>query len=367
MTERNWNIHQGLLYGTLLLLAFGLVMGFNASLQVSQAKFKSPHYLFYKQMVFAALGIVLLFFVIQVPMRILRNKWVIGGLLAATFVMLAAVFAGPAIKGSQRWIHLAGLSFQPSELAKIIAVVFLAGYLSRHGDLRERPLKHLLRMGLVLGPMLFLIIREPDLGNTVMISGVTLLMWFFAGLPWRYILGAGALAAVVLAAAIAASPYMQKRLQTYLDPSAEEHSLGRNYQINQSLIAVAHSGFWGLGLGQSSQKLFFLPEPHNDFIYAVLAEELGFLGCAVLAALFLYIFVQGIRVSLKNPDHFSRWLGVGLVSMVIVHALINTSMVIALGPTKGIPLPFISMGGTVLLMNLVAMGLVINISREEPA
>ncbi len=365
--ERNWNIHRGLLYGTLLLLAFGLVMVFNASLQVSQARFQSSHYLFNKQLVFAVVGILALFFAIQFPVRILRNAWVVAGFQLITLLLLIMVFFRGAVNGTHRWISFAGVSFQPSEMAKISTVVFLAWYLSRVKDLKENTLKHVVLMMCMIGPTVLLVIKEPDLGNTVMICMMTLLLWYFAGIPWRHLIVTFLVAAVLAGLVIAASPYMQSRIKTFMDPTSEAHSLGRNYQINQSLIAVAHSGFWGLGLGQSSQKLFFLPEPHTDFIYAVLAEELGFLGCLLLAGLFMYLLVQGVRVSLRNPDRFSRWLGVGLVSMIMVHALINTSMVTALGPTKGIPLPFISMGGSALLMNLLAMGLVINISREEAA
>ena len=160
------------------------------------------------------------------------------------------------------------------------------------------------------------------------------------------------------------SPYKLQRILVFLDPSSDP--LGGGYQIRQSLIAIGHSGFWGTGLGQSTQKLFFLPEPHTDFIFALVAEELGFLGCAFIAALFVYLFLRGVKISANAPSLFNRWLGAGLVSMLMIQTLINTSMVVNLGPTKGIPLPFVSMGGTSLVMSLLSMGILINISREVP-
>ena len=165
----------------------------------------------------------------------------------------------------------------------------------------------------------------------------------------------------ILVAVILSSPYQFQRVITFLNPQADPQ--GKGYHIIQSLIAIAHSGFWGLGLGQSVQKMYFLPEPHTDFIFAVVAEELGFIGCAVIIFAFLYLFFRGIMAS-RHPDPFFRWLGTGIICQILFQTIINTSMVANMGPTKGIPLPFISMGGSSLLLSLTMLGIVLNLSRE---
>lgn len=364
LMKRDWNVHRGLLYGTLLLVVFGLVMVFSTSVQISQAKFGSPHYLFYKQLAYAAVGLFMLFSVIQIPLSAIRNAWTVGALVGLTVVALAWVFLQSPINGTHRWIHLAGVSFQPSEFAKIAVIVFLAWYISLKGEIREKPTGHIVRSGSVAALAIGLIVVEPDLGNAFIIGLVTCLIWFLAGVPIRHLFVTCVFSGMLMALVIACWPYMQKRMIVFLFPSSAAHALGREYQITQSLIAVGHSGFWGTGLGGSTQKLFFLPEPHTDFIYSVMAEELGFLGSVLLGGLFVYLFYQGIRISSRCQNAFGRWLGTGLVSLLMIESLINASMVLAIGPTKGIPLPFISMGGTSLVVNLLSMGLVINVSRE---
>jgi cell division protein FtsW len=285
-------------------------------------------------------------------------------MIALTFGLLLLVFTQSPINGTRRWIHMAGVSFQPSELAKLTTIIFLAWYCTRFPDLSDKPWRHLLRVGLVVGPMMVLIIREPDLGNAVMLLGITVIMLFFAGFPLKQMVALGLVSVPAVTSVILLSPYMLERLQTFANAAADP--LGKGYQIKQSLIAIGHSGFLGLGLGESTQKLFFLPEPHTDFIYAVVAEEAGFLGCAILAVLFGYLFIRGLKISLKSPGTFTQLLGAGAICLILLEMLINTSMVVHMLPTKGIPLPFISMGGTSLVISLLAVGLVLNISREVP-
>lgn len=364
MTLQDWNIDRGLLYGTLVLVAFGLVMVLNASSPISMLRFHSPHFLFYRQMLWTLAGIAALFAAIQFPLRILRHGWVYAVLLPLTCLLLAVVFTQDPINGTYRWIHAYRISFQPSELAKIVTILFISWYLARIDDLRQRPLLHLARIMALMLPMLFLILREPDMGSVVILLLLVALYLFLAGFPLRLLLTGAAILIPTGIALIWASGYQRQRILTFLDPSADPQ--GSGYHILQSLIALGHSGFWGLGLGQSTQKLFFLPEPHTDFIYAVVAEELGFLGCAFISGLFLFLFIRGLGIAYNSPVPFNRWLGTGIISLIMVQALINTSMVVNLGPTKGIPLPFISMGGSSLVMNMIMMGLLINISREVP-
>ena len=246
-------------------------MIFNSSIPISLDRFHKPHFLFYRQLLWTAGGLVLFAVATQFPLRLLKKRGIIITIILFTYGLLAATFTQTPINGTYRWIHAGGFSFQPSELAKLVTIIFLAWYFSRYPDLKDHPWRHLFRIVLVIAPMMALIIKEPDLGNALMIFGITVILLFFAGLPIKHMLFMGSVSVAVIIAAVLMSPYMMQRLITFLDPSADP--LGKGYQINQSLIAVGHSGFWGLGLGQSTQKLFFLPEPHTDFIYAVVAER----------------------------------------------------------------------------------------------
>jgi cell division protein FtsW len=353
-----------LLFATFFMVAFGLVMIFNASLPISLGKFKNPHFLFYRQLLWTGIGLFLFFIATQVPLRILKSKEVMIGLLILTYVLLALVFTQSPINGTRRWIHMAGVSLQPSELAKLTVILFLAWYVNRFGDLSVKPVRHLLCIVAVIGPMALLILREPDLGNTVILLSIAAILMFFGGFPVRYITVLGVVTIPILVTAVLMSSYMMDRINTFLDAGADP--LGRGYHIKQSLIAVGHTGFWGAGLGQSTQKLFFLPEPHTDFIFAVVAEEMGFIGCMLLVLLFGYLFMRGMKISLRSKSSFTQCLGAGAVTLLVIQALINISMVVHLMPTKGIPLPFISMGGTSLIASLLSVGLVLNISREVP-
>jgi cell division protein FtsW len=358
-------IDRTLLFSTLGLVAIGLVMVFNASIPISQAKFQSDHFLFYRQLVWAVAGLAVFLAAIHLPLRFLERGGAIGAVLVLTYLLLAAVFTQTPINGTRRWLHAFGVSFQPSELAKLATILFLSWYLARSGDIREHPWRHLIRVLAVIAPMLGLIVLEPDLGSVVMILAFTVILLFLADFPVRHLACLAAAAVPAIVGIILISPYQLNRIKTFLDPMTDPQ--GKGYQVQQSLIAMGHSGFWGLGPGESTQKLFFLPEPHTDFIYAVVGEELGFLGCALITGLFTYLFYRGLKVSFRSPSTFQCWLGIGLITLITLPALINTGMVVALGPTKGIPLPFVSMGGTSLVMNLLAMALVINISREVSA
>lgn len=362
MIRGDWNIDRGLLFGTLILAALGLVMVFNASIPASEARFHSAHFLFYRQLIWVLLGVLTLFAAIQIPAPVLNRSWVVWGLVSLTYAMLVGVFFLPKINGTHRWLHLFGQSFQPSEFAKLTTLIFLSWYLSRHDNVARRPIFHLGRVSLVILPMALLILAEPDLGNTSILVMILVLFLFFSGFPLRWLVAGGGIALCGLVGALLFKSYQISRITTFLDPEKDPSKHG--YQILQSLIAVGHSGFWGLGIGQSTQKLFFLPEPHTDFVYAVLSEELGVPGCLALALLTGYLFYRGIKVSHNSSVVFCRWLGMGLITLLLVQTLINNTMVLGMMPTKGIPLPFISMGGTSLVMNFLSMGLVISISRE---
>ena len=251
---------------------------------------------------------------------------------------------------------------QPSELAKLALILFTAALLERRMHRVNDVRYALLPIALVSGAMVLLVLLEPDFGTAVSMLIVVALMVFAAGLDWRYFAVAAGAAIPALAAIAIAEPYRMRRLTTFLNPEADP--LNQGFQILQSLIAVGTGGVTGAGLMQGVQKLFYLPEPHTDFIYAVIGEEVGLLGTTLVLVAFIVITWRGLRVALRSPDPFASFLAMGLTAMIAVQAFINISVVLALMPTKGIPLPFVSAGGSSLLINLVGMGILLNLSQH---
>jgi len=292
---------------------------------------------------------------------------VVGLLLILSAGSLLLVFTQPRINAAHRWLRYGSfISFQPSEIAKLVFLVFMAAFLHKYGDEINQPVKRLLPCLLVLGLFGGLIAAEPDLGQAVTLALIVIVILFVAGISWKSLAGMALLSAPAVCLAIVSMPYRGERIKAFLNPFHDP--LGTGWQISQSLTAVGSGGPWGLGLGASRQKLFFLPEAHSDFIFAVIGEELGLMGAGFVALAFLLFFYRGIKIALRAPDRFGFYLGLGITLMVAIQAFINISMVLAMIPTKGIALPFISQGGSSLLLNLVATGLLLNIAHyaEEP-
>ena len=344
-----------------LLMFFGMVMVYSASAAVAKESALGLNSLLVKQAVAAGLGLTLMIWLMYLDYRVLRRPAVIYALLGGVLFLLIAVLFMPELNNTRRWFHFAGISLQPSELAKLALIPFLAYLIEkRQGEIN--------RASFLLPAMLFtallgaLILLEPDMGTAVLLGTTAFLMIFLAGLSWRYIAPALALVPPLLLALVWMAPYRRERLFIFLDP--EKDPLGSGFQALQSLIAVGSGGVFGLGAGQSVQKLYFLPHPESDFIFSIIAEELGMLGALAVVAAFAVLAWRGILAGLRAPDVFGRYLGWGITGVLVIQALINVSVVVALFPTKGIPLPFISYGGSSLVVTLCACGVLLNVSQH---
>ncbi|HVT61314.1 MAG TPA: putative lipid II flippase FtsW [Thermoanaerobaculia bacterium] len=344
-----------------LLIFFGLVMVYSASAALARDRSLSVNPFLVKQAMATGLGLALMVWLMHFDYRRLRSPVVAYGLLCAALLLLVAVLFEPQLNGTRRWFFVGGLSLQPSELAKLALIPFLAYQIDkRQGQVQD--LRLLLPLVLATGLVAGLILLEPDMGTAVLLAATALLMVFLAGLPWHYVAGALAVLPPLLWVLVMAEPYRRSRFFTFLDP--EKDPLGGGFQALQSLIAVGSGGLLGLGPGKSVQKLFFLPHPESDFIYSIVAEELGMAGAIGLLLAFAVFAWRGLRAGAKAPDLFGRYLGWGFTGVVALQALINISVTVALLPTKGIPLPFISYGGSSLVVTLCACGVLLNVSQH---
>jgi cell division protein FtsW len=347
---------------TLLLVCTSVVMVYSASAFIAMENRGDPYLYLFKQGTWALLGLVLVPVMMRIDYRTYRQPVVIWTGLAIVAVALVAVLFGHSRNGANRWLLFGPLGVQPSELAKVVVIVFIAALLERRMDRIDDPAYALLPIGIVLASVVALILREPDLGTSVSIVVIAAVMIFAAGIDYRYVAGVCLAAVPALYVLLAFSEYRWRRVTAFLNPWADP--LGDGFQMIQSMIAVGTGGIFGRGLMGGVQKLFYLPEPHNDFIYAVIAEELGFIGATVILACFCVITWRGLRTALRAPDRFGAFLALGLTTMVAFQAFFNVSVVLGLLPTKGIPLPFVSYGGSSLLINLLGMGILLNVSQH---
>jgi cell division protein FtsW len=354
-----------LFVATMLLVAASVVMVFSASAVQADARYNMSYLFLSKQLAWAVIGTTLMLAAMRVDYHVYQRMTLIWPLLGLTVVLLVSVFFFGARNGTQRWITLSHFSLQPSELAKLAVILFTASLLDRRMH-RVNDFSFVLApIGIVTGVLAGLILKEPDFGTAAVLVGIVTMMLFAAGLTYRYVFGA-ALVLVPSAVVIAvSSEYRLQRIKTFLDPW--EDPLGQGFQIIHSLYAVATGGVFGKGLMAGVEKLYYLPEPHTDFIYAVIGEELGLVGTTVVLAAFAVIAWRGLRASLLAPDRFGSLLALGITMMVVLQALVNISVVTKLLPTKGIPLPFVSAGGSSLLISMVAMGILLNISQHSSA
>ena len=347
------------------LALFGTLMVYSASAMISQQETQGATQFsyFYKQLTFTVLGIAAMYLVSRFDYRKLNSDYVAYGFLAVTTVLLLAVFVFPEINGARRWIRFGGFSFQPSELAKISLPIFLAYFLTKNEakvtDLRSTVIKCI---G-VLALLVALIFQEPDLGTAIVLCAVFATVYFAAGANVLHIAAmAGAMVALAVIA-IALAPWRMLRVFAFLDPYAHADDAG--FQVVQSLYAIGSGGIFGQGYAMSQQKLFYLPYPYSDFIFSVVGEELGLVGTLAIVLAFGLLLWRGSRTALTAPDRFGMLLGIGLITGIIVQALFNISVVISIVPAKGIPLPFISYGGTSVLMTLISVGILLSISERS--
>jgi len=363
---RNLQPDRQLFGVTLAMCLIGAVMVFSASAVTAREEYGNGYVFLIRQLLYIGLGIGGMFWLMNTDYRKLRQPRVIFPGLGLTLILLIAVFFLDRTHATHRWIRVGPLSFQPSELAKLVVIFYLAWFLEIRRAPRgvgvNDPLHTLLpTLGTVL-VIVALILAEPDMGTACMIAFIAAMMLFVAGISLRYIsfTGLGAIPAIYLL--IVRVPYRLERVQAFFSPGTDPQ--GRGFQLLQSLIAIGSGGFTGVGLMESRQKLFYLPEAHTDFIFAVICEEFGFIGAAVVLTLFAAYGWRGFVAAMKAPDDFGRFLGIGITTMVVGQAFINLSVVLGLMPTKGIPLPFISYGGSSLLGMLLATGVLLNISQH---
>ncbi|HEY3128084.1 MAG TPA: putative lipid II flippase FtsW [Acidobacteriota bacterium] len=360
--QRSCSSDKVLLWISISLLFFGLAMGYSASMVMAREEHGSSSYFFIKQAIFAAGALLLMFAAMKIDYRKLNSARFLFPALAVALVALISVFYFTAVNGACRWIRIGAVSLQPSEFVKVLLIIFVSFYLSRRQDVINNWLKGLLPCWAVIALFCGAILKEPDLGTTTFILISTAILLCVAGLRFRYLLLALITAIPVMYLLVFRVAYRRNRILAFLNPF--ENPLGIGYQIRQSLITVGSGGFWGAGLANGKQKLFFLPMPHTDFIYAVIGEELGLWGCALVLLLFLLFFWRGLRIALRTRDPFGQYMALGLTNLVVVQALINVSVVLSLMPNKGLPLPFISMGGSSLMATLLCVGLLLNISSH---
>lgn len=347
---------------TLALVLISVVMVYSASAVMADVRFQQSTIFFSKQVMWALLGSVFMLGAMHIDYRRYRNHYLMWTLLGLVVVLLIAVLFSRPVNGTRRWFAVAGFGIQPSELAKLAAILFAAMMLDRRAD-RINDIRHtLLPIIGVVGLLASLIVIEPDFGTSVSIVAVVGSMVFAAGLSWRYMGTMLLVGLPTLYLILMQADYRRRRLTTFLDPWADPR--GDGFQIIQSLLAVGTGGVTGKGLMQSTQKFFYLPEPHTDFIFAVISEETGLIGAVVVLTCFGVLAWRGLRVSARIQDPFGSYLALGLTMMLVLQAFVNMSVVLGLAPTKGIPLPLVSSGGSSLLINLVGVGVLLNISQH---
>jgi cell division protein FtsW len=351
-----------LFIATLLLVALGIVMVYSASAPVALERYGRASRFLVTQGMWAVLGIAVLTVVMRIDYRYYREPMFIWTCLAIVAIALVCVYFRAPVNGARRWFGIGGIGVQPSELAKPIAIVFIAAILERRMHRIDDITYSLLPIAIVVLGLVALILPEPDFGTSMAILMIAAVMIFAAGLNWRYIAGLALVALPAIYIVVMGSAYRRRRTLAFLNPW--DDPLGDGFQIIQSLIAIGTGGVWGKGLMNGVQKLFYLPEPHTDFIYSVISEELGLIGATSVVICFCVVTWRGMRVALRAPDTFGSFLALGLTTMVGVQAFVNISVVLGLMPTKGIPLPFVSAGGSSLLINLVGMGILLNVSQH---
>lgn len=350
-----------LLITSVCLLIFGLMMVYSASSVYSAKAFGNSYFLFIKQLMAGFIGFTSMIFLMKIDYHLLRKKAIIYMLITITFILLIAVLFAPPVNGAHRWFRMGPFSFQPSELAKLVLIIFLARRLAdkeRGEPLGKKGVAFLLT---VLVGFSFLIVIERDLGTSIIIFTLGLILLFIGGMSFGYLFLFVGGSCFFFWYAVFIKHYGLTRILAFLDPWSYSRQGG--WQVIQSLIAIGSGRVFGAGFGQSQQKLIFLPKPYTDFIFSVIVEEIGLIGGFAIIAGFMIILIRGLRASYRAPDPFGRYLALGITLMIVIQALINISVALNILPTKGIPLPLISYGGSSLFMSLVALGVLLNISQ----
>jgi len=359
------SVDKTLLTVVLILLAFGLVMIASAGVIYSETRFADSYYFFKHQLFFGVLPGLLALYVFS---RIDYHWWrkISVPLFFVSIILLVLVFVpgiGSRIYGASRWIQLGPFSFQPSEMAKLSIIIYLAAWLESRGTHRIKDfLEGFLPFLGIMAFIGFLIIKQPDIGTLGVILLTSISVFFVSGASLKHIFSLGIIGTFLLWILIKIEPYRFDRISTFLDRGFDPQGIG--YQINQALLAIGSGGIFGVGLGHSRQKFNYLPEPVGDSIFAIIGEELGMIGAAALVILFVLLALRGIKIAKNSPDMFGRLMATGIIMWIILQAFINISANIALVPLTGVPLPFVSYGGTSLVFLMSAVGILLNISKQ---
>lgn len=352
------------LFSTIMLLvAIGVVMVYSASSYSAffNSSIKDSMYFLKKQGAVAVVGIIAMFFAIKTDYHKIKKYTKI--IMVGAVILLTAVFAFPPVNGARRWINLGPASLQPSEIAKYVVVLYMAKSIEKKGEKIKSFVYGVAPYLLVSGFYAGMVFLEKNLSIATVIMIVTLIVLYVSGAKTSHMLGLIGLVGLAGVAGILFEPYRMARFTSFLDPWADPK--GKGYQLIQSLLALGSGGIWGMGLGKSRQKCYYIPEPHNDFIFSIIGEELGLIGCTLIVILFIIFIWRGIVTAVRAKDTYGTLLATGITSVVAVQAIINIAVVTGSMPVTGVPLPFISYGGSSLVFNLIAMGVLLNISRQN--
>src|SRR5258707_634888 len=347
---------------TIALALFGVVMVYSASAMIAQKENGNQFYYVIKQGVWMGIGFIVMILAMQFNYQQLKSRRIVYGLLLVSTITLLSVFGFGSVNGAHRWMKFPGFSVQPSELSKLALAIFLAYFLEKRAGEEGDLWRTFIPCGLITGWLAFLVVVEPDFGTALMLALIFTVMIYTAGARLVHLGLAAAPALLTALGLLIFVPWRLKRLITFLDPWADQQ--GSGFQVVQSLIAIGSGGPNGLGFAQGKQKMLFLPFAHSDFIFAVIGEELGLVGALTVVAVFALFLWRGVRAALLAPDRFGMLLSLGIVTSIVAQALFNISVVLSLVPTKGIPLPFISYGGSSLVPTLAAVGVLLNISQH---
>ncbi|MDD4802022.1 MAG: putative lipid II flippase FtsW [Syntrophomonas sp.] len=346
---------------TLTLVGIGLVMVFSSSAVTASINYDDPYYFFKKQLMWAAISLTVMIAIMKFNFFRLKDFAIPIMVFAVLCLILVITPLGTEVKGSSRWLGVGWAKFAPSDVAKLAVVMFMAKIMEANLDKISSFTKGVLPFLAILSIISGLIMVQPDLGTAFTVAGTVFCLLLVAGAKWSH-LGAIALSGLVaVGAAIAVAPYRMERVIAFLDPW--KYASDEGFQTIQSLYALGSGGLFGMGLGRSRQKFFYLPEQHTDFIFAILGEELGFIGAGLVVSLFLLFAWRGFKIAINAPDNFSRIMAAGLTIMITLQAAINIGVVSGALPVTGITLPFISYGGSSLLFSMAGVGLLLNISR----
>ena len=351
-----------LLITILLLLSIGLIMVLSASSPSALSESGNSYSYFYKQAIFAVAGLCMMWVISKIDYRFYQ-KYAKLAYIISFLLLLAVPFIGTTVNGAKRWIYITDtLSFQPSEIVKLLMIIFYATILVKNRDELNKYGKGFIKHLMILAPIIVLLLIQPHFSASIVIIGIVAIMMIIAGCKFWHFLVTGAVVGVPgIVALILLEPYRLERVTTFLNPWSD--ATGSGWQIIQSLYAIGSGGLFGVGLGESKQKYLYIPEPHNDFIFSILSEELGFIGCAIVIILFGIFIWRGILIAMKSPDMFGSLMAIGITAQIAIQVIINIAVVTSSMPATGMPLPFFSYGGTSLFILLCEMGILLNISK----